>query len=114
MKIEEVISRLEGKVYYLPEKYDVDIPYAYASDLISDILITSEKCRLLITGLTTPQIIQTASILGLAAIVIVKGKCPRPSTIENAKKLNVPLIGTEKMMFTTCEILSQAGICGLD
>ena len=114
MKIDKITKLLNGKVYHVQEKANLDIPFAYASDLISDILLTSKKYRLLITSLTTPQVIKTASILGLAAIVIVKGKCPRPSTIDLAKKLDIPLISTDYVMFTTCEILSKAGIRGID
>ncbi len=98
----------------MPEKGNLDIPFAYASDLISDILVTSNKYRLLVTSLTTPQVIQTASILELAAVVVVKGKCPRPSTVDLAKKLDIPLISTDNTMFTTCEILAKAGILGID
>lgn len=114
MKIHDIISLLKGKVYQSPSDPDEDIVYACAADLISDILVSSEKKRVLVTGLTTPQVIQTASILELRAVIIVRGKCPRPSTVDMSRKLGITLIGTDMTMFTSCKMLAGAGMSGID
>jgi predicted transcriptional regulator len=65
---------------------------------------------LLITGLTNPQIIRTAEMADVAAILVVRGKVPPPETVNLANQIDIPILGTELIMFETCGRLYAAGL----
>ena len=71
-----------------------DVGSCYASDLISDLLTFQGLNPLLLTGLTNPQVIQSAEILDLVAICFVRGRRPRPETVALAEARGIPLFET--------------------
>ena len=93
---------------------DVDIKFAKASDLMSDVLAFSQpfsdRNTLLITGLTNKQVVRTCEIAGVGAIIFVRGKNPSTETIELAQDCNIPLLTTRLKMFEACGILYVNGI----
>ncbi len=95
---------------------NLDIKYAKASDLMSDVLAFSkpysERNTLLITGLTNKQVVRTCEIAGVGAIIFVRGKNPTEETIELAEQCNIPLLATKLKMFEACGILYTEGIIG--
>lgn len=95
----------------------IDIKYAKASDLMSDVLAFSQPCSerntLLITGLTNKQVIRTCEIAGVAAIIFVRGKNPTDETIKLARQCNIPVLTTRLKMFEACGILYTNGISGV-
>jgi predicted transcriptional regulator len=95
---------------------NLDIKYAKASDLMSDVLAFSkpysERNTLLITGLTNKQVVRTCEIAGVGAIMFVRGKSPTEETIELAQQCNIPLLATKLKMFEACGILYTKGIIG--
>ena len=88
---------------------------ACGSDLMSDVLAFTHEGTLLMTGLTNPQVIRTAEVAGIAAIVFVRGKLPPSETISLAKGSGIPLLASKYTMFETCGRLHKAGLpsCGL-
>lgn len=92
----------------------IEIEFAKASDLMSDVLAFSEpfsgEYTLLITGLTNKQVVRTCEIAGIAAIVFVRGKNPSAETIELAKQCDIPIVATKLKMFEACGILYANGI----
>ena len=67
------------------------------------------------TGLTNPQVIRTAEMAGIVAIVFVRGKLPPPETIALAQDKDIPLLASKYTMYETCGRLYQTGLpsCGL-
>lgn len=110
MKIEEIVRLLEADVVFMPENFDRDIQYISASDLMSDVLTRTARTKLLLTGLNTPQIIRTSSILDISAVIVVRGKEPRSETITLAEESNIPLLKTKKSLFTSSGLLYKAGL----
>ena len=86
MKIEEIVKVLEAQILYIPDGYDVDISTAGASDLLSDVLAYVAEDILLITGLLSPQVIRTANLMDISAVVFVRGKVPSQEIIDEANK----------------------------
>ena len=84
------------------------------ADLMSDVLASIEPGAVLLTGLTNPQIIRTAQMADVAAIVIVRGKTPPQATIELAVKEGVPLFSSPFGMFELCGRLYNAGLTSLE
>jgi len=66
----------------------------------------------LLTGLTNSQVIRTANILDIAAIILVRGKKPSTETINLAKELKIPLLTTKYILFETAGRLYAKGIVG--
>jgi len=89
-----------------------EITTASACDLMSDVLAFAKSGILLITGLTNSQVVRTAVIADLSGVIIVRGKQPETATIELARKMHVPLLGTSMHMFETCSELAKIGIMG--
>ncbi|MEW5936258.1 MAG: DRTGG domain-containing protein [Candidatus Thermoplasmatota archaeon] len=114
MKIEEVARLLNATVHYIPEGYDVDITYAGASDLMSDVLAYVAHDILQITGLLSPQVIRTASLMGISAVLFTRGKIPTQEIIDAAKDAKVAVLSTSLKTFSTCGRLYCAGIHSID
>ncbi len=77
---------------------------------MSDVLASLQPEAVLLTGLCNPQVIRTAQMADITAIVLVRGKTPPRETIDLADQEGVPLIGTPFGMFEACGKLYQAGI----
>jgi len=85
------------------------------SDLMSDVLAFTHEGTLMMTGLINPQVVRTADLAGIVAIVFVRGKLPPPETVALAEEKDIPLLASRYTMFETCGRLYQAGMasCGL-
>lgn len=92
---------------------DIDIQFAYASDLMSDILVAVKPGALLLTGLTNNQVIRTSKVAATSAIVFVRGKEPNSETIKLAEQYNIPILTTRLSMFDACGILFANGVKGV-
>jgi hypothetical protein len=69
----------------------------------------------LMTGLTNPQVVRTAEMAGIVAIVFVRGKLPPPETIALAEEKGIPLLASKYTMYETCGRIYRTGLksCGL-
>ncbi len=89
---------------------DVNITRAYCADLMSDVLAFSITNSLLITHLTNAQVIRTAEVADIKAIVFVEGKRPDVETIAMADGKKIPLLVTGFSTFDTCGRLYERGL----
>ncbi|MCK4266336.1 MAG: hypothetical protein KAX31_03585 [Thermoplasmata archaeon] len=110
MKIEDIAELLEAKIDYMPEEFDTDIVNAGACDLMSDVLAYVAQDILLITGLLSPQVIRTANLMDISAVVFTRGKIPTQYIIDEARKSNIAVLSTSLKTFSTCGLLYQAGL----
>ena len=92
---------------------DIDIQFAYASDLMSDILVSVKPGAILLTGLTNYQVIRTGKVAASSAIVFVRGKKPSGEIIKLAEQYEIPILATELSMFDACGILFSRGMKGV-
>ena len=112
MTLQEVKEILDAEVIVGHDRLDLEVEKAGCADLMSDILVYSTAGSLLLTGLTNSEIIRTADVSDIAAIVIVRGKRPLPETIQLAEKLQIPLLLTEYILFETVGRLYAKGLIG--
>jgi len=103
MKIKDIVQALNAEVLVGKEFLDQEIIEYAASDLLSDILTYAKEGYLLITGLTSSQVVRTAELTGAVAIVFVRGKNPPKEALELAKLHYIPVLRTEKLMFESCK-----------
>lgn len=112
MNLTEVARILRAEVIWGDELLDgVDITHAYGADLMSDVLAFARPGTLLITGLTNIQIVRTAQMLDLPAVLFVRGKKPQDSAVTLAKEVRLPMLVSPLSMFEACGLLFQNGIC---
>ena len=114
MKLSEIIEALDGKLLTGDEFLEKDITTCGASDLMSDILAGLSEGCILLTGLTTIQVIRTAMIAGVGAVVFVRDKTPPAEVIELAEDNQLPLISSPYSMFVSCGRLHACKLTGLD
>lgn len=110
MKLSELIQFTKGKMLTKKPTEDYEIFGAMGADLMSDVLASIKPEAVLLTGLCNPQVVRTATIADIRAIVFVRGKYPDPDTILLANEENIPLIITNFGLFEACGILYQAGL----
>ncbi len=116
MTLSQIQKLLHAELISEHEAQNINIEFAKASDLMSDVLAFSkpfsERDTLLITGLTNKQVVRTCEIAGVAAIVFVRGKNPSGETIELAQQCDIPLLATKLKMYEACGILYTNGMKG--
>ena len=110
MNLKEVIELLDAKV--LSESYDEmqDILAACGSDLMSDVLAFVKDQALLLTGLINPQVVRTAEMMDMKAIVFVRGKTPGEEIIELAAESGITVLSTDYPLYISCGKLYAAGL----
>ena len=115
MTLEEVLNLVDGRAISSGVDLRQQVNMACGADLMSDVLAFSHAGTLLLTGLTNPQVVRTAEMAGVQAIVFVRGKYPPPETISLAQEKNIPLLASRYTMYETCGRLYAAGLqsCGV-
>ncbi len=110
MSLNELITLLEAEIHCGQDKMDSEISHVCAGDLMSDILMFSQPHALLLTGLVNIQVVRTAEMLDIAAVVFIRGKKPSEEMLELARRKGIPLLTTNKTMYLSCGLLYEAGL----
>ncbi|RLG43485.1 MAG: hypothetical protein DRN92_09405 [Thermoproteota archaeon] len=115
MKLRKVLELIEGKLITKDVDLNQEVQMGCGADLMSDVLAFTHEGTLLMSGLTNPQVVRTAEMAGIKAIVFVRGKIPPSETVALAEEKGIPLLASKYTMFETCGRLYQAGLpsCGL-
>ncbi len=112
MTLREVKEILEAEVIVGEDQLEKEVKTAFSADLMSDVLAFATAGSLLLTGVTNPQVVRTAEILDIAAIVMVRVKWPSQETIQLARELRIPILSTRYILFETSGKLHARGISG--
>jgi predicted transcriptional regulator len=110
--LREVQKILDAEVLVGEDKLDLEVKTAFGADLMSDVLAYAVSGCLLLTGLTNHQVIRTADVLDIAAIIIVRGKKPSPETLKAAAEKKIPVLSTKYILFESAGRLYENGIVG--
>lgn len=108
----EIMDILDAKCLVGRKQLNMEVETAFSADLLSDVLAFAKAGSLLLTGLTNPQIVRTASILDIAAIILVRGKIAPDETLRMADELEIPMLSTRYILFETSGRLFMNGIKG--
>ncbi|MBK3516782.1 DRTGG domain-containing protein [Carboxylicivirga marina] len=109
-KIRKIAELLDARVVCGEQFVDNEINYAFASDLMSDVLTLESEQLVLITGLTNMQTVRTAEMADINCVVFVRGKKVTPEMIEVADENNTVLIECQYSMFRTIGVLFESGV----
>lgn len=112
MKIDLIAKLIDAVILNAKDKPEVLLETACGSDLMSDVMAYGDEKDMLLTGLVNPQVIRTAEMMDIKAVVFVRGKKPTDMMMELANEKNIVLMSTKLPMFDACGRLFDAGICG--
>jgi predicted transcriptional regulator len=110
MLLSDIRDILKAVVLARKDDLGMNIERVYCADLMSDVLAFSISDSLLITGLTNTQVIRTAEVATIKAIVFIQNKRPDIQTIALADDKKIPLLVTDFSMFDTCGMLFEKGL----
>jgi predicted transcriptional regulator len=114
MKLSEIKDILKAEVLSGEEQLDKTIAGAGGADLMTDVLAAVAEHGVLLTGLMSDDVIRTAKIAGVGAVVFVRGKMPGENIIKLAKSHKVPVLLTRYSLFIASGRLYMNGLRGLD
>ncbi len=114
MTLRKILEVTEGQALTPDVDVEINATSAFSADLMSDVLHLAKEGALLLTGLTHPQVVRTAEMAGIAAILFVRNKVPPPETVQLAAEKGVPLLASRYTMFETGGRIYAAGMDSCD
>jgi len=110
MLLRELSELLNCQVLSCENRLDHEIEQLCASELMSNVLTCMSPNTLLITGLNNLQVIRTAEMSGVPAVIFIQGKKPGTEAINLAVENEIVIMVSEFSMFKACGVLYQAGL----
>lgn len=111
MKLKTIIELLEAKKLNESCKDDLEIYAACGSDLMSDVLAFVKDQAMLLTGLVNLQVVRTAEMMDMKAIVFVRGKNPGEEILSLANDAGIAVLSTQYPLYVACGKLYSSGLC---
>ena len=108
MNLIQIADVLDAELLYGPSGWEqISIRSVFASDLMSDVLMSDRDEMLLITSLSTEQSIRSAGIVGSETIIIANHKTVTEGMIELAKDQEIALLCTKFPKYESCVRLGR-------
>jgi predicted transcriptional regulator len=114
MNVKELIQLIDGHLFNPSANLNREIKGGCGADLMSDVLASIQPEAVLLTGLCNPQVVRTAVMADVAAIIIVRGKNIPKETIDLANEEEIALISSRFGMFELAGRLYKAGLPSLE
>lgn len=109
MTLQQLCDISKGNIFHDPGR-SVDYQYAFASDLMSDVLRFNMENAILVTGLSTIQTVRTAEMSNLPCIVVARGKQISNEMIDLASENHIALVSSPLTVFEISGKLYMNGI----
>ncbi len=109
MNLLQVSQTINGKIAFEPEIRHT-YSFAFASDLMSDVLRFHMEDTILITGLSTIQTLRTAEMSNVPCIVFARDKRVTDEMLELAKENHIAIITAASSVYEISGKLYQNGI----
>jgi hypothetical protein len=110
MKIREVAGLLNARIVCGENLLDHDVEYAFASDLMSDVLTVEMRNIVLLTGLANIQAMRTAEMSDVRTVILVRNKKANIEMVSIARQNEMVLLEFQGSMFKASGILFNTGI----
>ena len=108
MELQRIAHALDAELICGPDDWEkISIETVFASDLMSDVLMSDRDDLLLVTSLSTEQSIRSAGIVGSEAIVIANNKTVTAGMIELARDQDIALFCTRYPKYESCVRLGR-------
>ena len=105
MTLDECVRRVSAK-WIVPGNPEIQFHDIVVSDLMSDVLVTEHDDFLLVTSLTSEQVVRTADIVDARAILLSNGKRPQPAMQTLAAQQGLPVLSSPLPTFDICRLLA--------
>ena len=103
MKLKSVVHELDAVALCAPAGWeDQQIGSVIASDMISDILVGEGEEQLLVTSLTSIQMVRTAALIGAVGILLVHRRQVPAGLEAAAREHAMPLFRTPLAKYESC------------
>ncbi len=112
MKLRALVEALSLGVVCGEEHLDREVAGGYVSDMLSDVLAHAAHDCVWVTRQSHRNVIAVASLLGLAAVILVNCKEPAPELVSKAEAENVVVLLGEASAFESVGIMYALGIRG--
>lgn len=112
MILADVQRALDAEIVCGWEWLGREVRSACGADLLSKVLAFTKEHTILLTSLTNVQVIRTAEVSDLSAIIFIRGKRPGLEVIRLAQSKGIPLLITWRHMYEACGILYSLGLEG--
>ena len=112
MKLREIKEILNATVLTGEDELDREVIAACGSDLMSDVLAFVKDQAMLLTGLVNGQVIRTAEMMDIHAVIFIRGKKPSDDIVDLAESRDIVIMETELPMYIACGMLYSAGLTG--
>jgi len=93
-----VRAAVSGVALWCPDDAP-EVTGVVAADLMSDVLVDARPGFVLVTGLVNVQVIRTAAIADLAAVVFARGKAVPADIVDLAREMKVPAFASRDSLF---------------
>ena len=110
MTIRDIVSAVCGEVVCGKDRLEENVEYAFASDLMSDVLTIKTDDFLLITVLANVQSGRTAEMSDVRYILFVRDKAVTEDMAAIAEENGMVVVRTAYSMFKSSGILYGAGL----
>lgn len=110
MTIQEIMNIVEGKLLCGDANQQTVLRYAFASDLMSDVLTVTQDDGILITGLASAQAVRTAMMSDIHVILFVRNKRITEDIVRLAEQSGITVIASAFSMFRAIGLLYNAGL----
>ena len=110
MTIREIARIIDARWLCCEDMADAPVRYAFASDMMSDVLAHVGEDTMLLTGLINSQSVRTAEMLDIPCLVFVRGKIPHKDAVQRAELIGLPTLVTQYSMFEACGRLFAEGL----
>ncbi len=114
MVVRDIVRALGARVLVGQDQMDRQILSACGADLMSDVLAFVKEKTVLITGLTNHHVIRTAEMLDIVCVLFSRGKEPSKEILEEARRLNLVVLGSDLTTYTACGKLYKLGLPGTE
>lgn len=110
MTIRDIAGLIDGKVICCEDRLSTSVEYAFASDLMSDVLTVDKENILLITGLTNLQVIRTSEMSDINCVIVARDKKVNDDMVRLAEENNIILVESPHSVFHVSGELYKAGL----
>jgi len=100
MKVSEIVSRLNLKVFSGDDGLENEISNGYTSDLLSDVMGHADAGCAWITLQTHKNVMAISSLKDLSAVILVKGFEPEADMAAQSNEEGIPVLGSSEEAFT--------------
>jgi len=102
MTLDILVKNIGAHVLTPKDLSTIEINRVYAGDKMSDLLNEASDDTLLVTNLSSEQLIRIAQLMDVPAICLVRGVFPQAEVIEKLSLCNTVLLSSPLGMFETC------------